>query len=219
MFKPQVKVCGLTNVAEAVGCSLLGVNAVGFVFYSKSKRNVTKKKAREIVCNLPDNVRKVGVFVNESFTDIINTVKYCNLDAVQLHGYENNDLVNHLLKTKLIVIKALFLEKEPSLKKVVNYDASAYLVEHGKGKLPGGNALEWDWNKSKEFGAKHPFIIAGGLSPENIYEAIQKSLPDAVDVSSGVEFYPGRKDLDKVKKFIEIVSNCNIHGIKVKKIF
>jgi phosphoribosylanthranilate isomerase len=90
------------------------------------------------------------------------------------------------------------------------YNASAFLVECGQGVLPGGNALEWNWGTAKEFGEKHPLILAGGLTADNVSDAITASTPDAVDVSSGVEFKPGRKDIKKVKAFMNAVFKCRI---------
>jgi phosphoribosylanthranilate isomerase len=203
--KIQIKVCGLTRVEEALGCAELGVDAVGCVFFPKSPRHLSDDQAREICLALPDRVTAVGVFVNESFYNIMQRVERCGLNAVQLHGRESPGLVNHLRRANLPVIKALFAAGEPSLKEVSKYQASAYLVECGQGRLPGGNALAWNWGEAKGLGVDHPLILAGGLSPENVCEAIAAGLPDAVDVSSGVESAPGRKDLSKVEAFIKAI--------------
>lgn len=205
---PQVKVCGLTRVEEALGCAALGVNAIGCVFYPKSPRHVTEDQAKKICLALPPEVKTVGVFVNETFSTIMDKVERCHLKAVQLHGQESPELVSRLCKENLLVIKALFVEGEPSLEAVSNYEASAYLVECGKGPLPGGNALEWDWEKANRFGEQYPLILAGGLAPENIAHVITLCGPDAVDVSSGVESRPGRKDLGKVESFMDAISSC-----------
>ncbi|MBN1931981.1 MAG: phosphoribosylanthranilate isomerase [Desulfobacterales bacterium] len=201
----QIKVCGLTLVDEMLACASLGVDAVGFVFYPKSPRYVTQYQAKEICQAVPPNVKSVGVFVNHTYSEIMQIVEGCLLDAVQLHGQESPELVQRLRKENLIVIKALFVKSKPSLKDVSNYEASAYLLEYGKGPLPGGNALIWNWEVVKDFGKKYPLILAGGLTPNNITAAIKVSNPDAVDVSSGVERIPGRKDLEKVKSFTQAV--------------
>jgi phosphoribosylanthranilate isomerase len=146
------------------------------------------------------------VFVNETFFKIMNTVKRCRLQAVQLHGRESPRLVQALYEENIIVIKALFREGSPSLDDVKNYQASAYLIECGKGPLPGGNAMQWPWETARGFGKAHPFILAGGLSAANVMDAVTSSAPDAVDVSSGVESTPGRKDLAKVKDFMQAIS-------------
>lgn len=215
---PQVKVCGLTGVEEAIGCADLGANAIGCVFFPKSPRNLSEIQAKEISMALPSEVKTVGVFVNESFSNIMHKVEFCRLNAVQLHGQESPELVSRLQKENLVVIKALFTEGNPTLDEAENYEASAFLVECGKGVLPGGNAIEWDWEKVKSFGNKYPLILAGGLAPENVFNAVSVSMPDAVDVSSGVESGPGQKDLGKVKSFLKAVSICKIEK-NFRKIF
>ena len=217
-FIPQVKICGLTRVEEALGCVALGADAIGCVFYPKSPRYLTDARAREICLAVPSEVKKVGVFVNETFSSIMHRVEYCHLTAVQLHGQESPELVSLLCKENLLVIKALFIDGKPSLEDVKSYQAPAYLVECGLGRLPGGNALEWNWEQAKSFEEKYDLIIAGGLAPENVCHAIEVSAPNAVDVSSGVESGPGRKDLDKVRSFISAVSRCSLKK-NMRKIF
>jgi len=214
----QVKICGLTRVEEALGCVSLGANAIGCVFYSKSPRHLTEAKAREISLALPPEIKTVGVFVNETFKAIMRKVERCLLKAVQLHGQESYELAARLRKENVPVIKALFVDGKPSVKDISHYEASAFLVECGKGVLPGGNALQWNWGKAKALSEKHPLILAGGLTPENVLHAVSASLPDAVDVSSGVESSPGSKDLQKVASFVEAVSRCNVRR-KVRRIF
>jgi len=217
-YIPQVKICGLTRVQQALQCADLGADAIGFVFYPKSPRHLTDDQAKKICMALPERIKKVGVFVNESFSSIMNHVERCHLSTVQLHGQESPELVRRLCKQNLQVIKALFVDGNPSLKNAENYPASAFLVECGRGILPGGNALQWNWDQARSFGDKYPLIIAGGLSPENVSHAIKVSSPNAVDVSSGVESSPGHKDIDKVSLFLDAVFRC---GIKKngKKIF
>ena len=217
-FIPQVKICGLTRVEQAVQCVALGADAIGCVFYPKSPRHLTDDRARKICLALPERVKKVGVFVNQTFSSIMHHVKFCHLSTVQLHGQESHELVGRLRNENLQVIKALFVNGNPSLKDAENYPASAFLVECGQGKLPGGNALQWNWEQAKNFGEKHPLIIAGGLTPENVSHAIKVSSPHAVDVSSGVESSPGNKDIDKVSLFLNAVLRCGFHK-KTEKIF
>ena len=148
----------------------------------------------------------------------MNRIDNCSLKAVQLHGQETPELVERIRKMNIPVIKALFSEGSPSLEDVSRYDASAFLVECGKGTLPGGNALEWNWGEAKGIGDSNPFILAGGLSPDNVIPAIDQCGPDAVDVSSGVESAPGKKDLKKVKAFVDAVSRCG-YKKKIRRIF
>ena len=217
-FIPQVKICGLTRVEHALQCVALGADAIGCVFYPKSPRHLTDDQAENICSAVTDRAKTVGVFVNESFSSIMNHVERCHLSTVQLHGQESPELVSRLRNQNLQVIKALFIDGNPSLKDAENYPASAFLVECGQGKLPGGNALQWNWDQAKSFGEKHPLIIAGGLSPENVAHAIKVSSPHAVDVSSGVESSPGHKDIDKVTLFLNAVLKCGFNK-KTEKIF
>ena len=217
-FIPQVKICGLTRVEQALQCADLGADAIGCVFYPKSPRHLTEDQAKKICMALPERVKKVGVFVNETFSYIINHVERCHLSTVQLHGQESPELVHRLRNQNIQVIKALFIDGNPPLKEAKNYPASAFLVECAQGRLPGGNALQWNWDQAKSFGEKHPLIIAGGLCPENVSHAIKVSSPHAVDVSSGVESSPGHKDIDKVTRFLDAVYKCSVNK-KAHKIF
>lgn len=210
-YNPQVKICGITRLEDALGCVSLGADAIGCVFYPKSPRHLPLDRAREICSAVSKQIKIVGVFVNESFSRIMKHVEYCRLASVQLHGHESFELVQRLRDEHLHVIKALFVHGTPTLEDVSEYSASVFLLECGQGKLPGGNALPWNWSRAKRFGEKHPLIIAGGLDPENVAQAIHASVPDAVDVSSGVESNPGKKDLDKVKAFMDTVSCCGLY--------
>jgi phosphoribosylanthranilate isomerase len=214
----QIKVCGITRIIEALTCASLGVNAIGFVFYPPSPRFITNSKVKAISRALPHQIQKVGVFVDASFGEIMTTVDSCRLTAVQLHGREKPDLVSRLRKEALVVIKALFLKNKPALSEADDYDASAYLVELGQGKLPGGNARAWAWKETVGFGNRHPFILAGGLTPANVLNAVKACRPDAVDVSSGVENKPGQKDLSKIKSFVGRLNRPLPHSLeKIRK--
>ena len=202
---PQVKICGITRIEDAAACVELGADALGFVFFPKSPRNVSDETARDIIRQLPGTVDKVGVFVNASFSGIMKKVDTCGLTVVQLHGQEPPDLVGRLVAKKLLVVKALFSKKTPFLADASKYQASAYLVECGKGVLPGGNALAWNWAEARELSIHFPLILAGGLTPENVGRAILDAQPHAVDVSSGVELRPGIKDEQKISLFLKAV--------------
>ncbi len=207
---PQVKVCGLTRVKNALECIALGADAIGCVFYPKSPRHVTDDEARDICLTISSKAVTVGVFVNESFSFIMKKVQRCLLDAVQLHGQESPELVSRLRKENLKVIKTLFLSSKPTFKNAKDYEPSAFLVECGSSALPGGNAVSWNWEKARHLVGNYPVILAGGLSPENVSDAVKQSTPDAVDVSSGVELSPGLKDTGKVEAFIQAVSMCDL---------
>ena len=215
---PQIKVCGLTRVENALECIALGANAIGCVFYPKSPRHVADDEAREICLAISSKAVTVGVFVNESFSFIMKKVQRCLLDAVQLHGQESPELVRLLRKEKVKVIKTLFLSSKPTFENAKDYEPSAFLVECGGGALPGGNAVSWNWDKARHLVGNYPVILAGGLSPENVSDAVKQSAPDAVDVSSGVELSPGMKDTGRVGAFIQAVSMCDLTR-KTRRIF
>ena len=205
---PQIKVCGLTREEDIQTCLSLGVNALGFVFYPKSPRHVSKNRARDLCREIGQRADAVGVFVNAEYRAIMERADFCGLTAVQLHGQEPPDLVRKLLDRGLRVIKALFAHGEPGLNRLTDYYASASLVECGRGRLPGGNALTWNWSEARPIGRHAPLILAGGLAPENVAQAIESAMPAAVDVSSGVEEAPGIKDPLKLKPFVRAVSSC-----------
>lgn len=200
---PQVKICGLTKVEEAIGCAQLGAAAIGLVFYPKSPRHLADDEAKRIGLALPAHVAKVGVFVNEDYAFIRQKIDACGLTGVQLHGREPADLVERLTTDGVAVYKALFMTRQPGLDAVKNYQPKAFLVECGKGKLPGGNAETWNWAEARPVAKRAPLIVAGGLAPDNIQAAVTACRPDAVDLSSGVESSPGRKNLDLVARLFE----------------
>jgi len=203
---PLVKICGLTDPREAKQCVELGADAIGLVFYEKSPRNLSMEQARKITDNLPPKTTTIGVFVNAEYEYIMERVTACFLKAVQLHGQESPELVNRLSRSGIPVIKALFAEHEPGFDKAQAYeDAWGFLVENGKGFLPGGNAETWEWDRAKDINHCRRLILAGGLDPENVKQAVSKTDPYMVDVSSGVEISHGRKDLKKVAQFIAAV--------------
>ena len=205
---PQVKICGLTKTEDALKCVSLGADAIGLVFFKRSPRYINREKAKTICDALPEAFPKVGVFVDEPFNSLMETAFKCRLNAIQLHGNEPPKLVRDLIDQGLNVIKALYIESRPSVSQVASYNASAYLVECAQGEMPGGNAMTWNWEDAAEFGRRHPMMLAGGLSCENVASAIEKAMPDMVDVSSGVENAPGKKDMYKVQEFIKAVRGC-----------
>jgi phosphoribosylanthranilate isomerase len=198
----QVKICGLTRVDEAVACSAAGAHAIGLVFYARSRRYVSLETAREICRAIPAGVARVGVFVDASPEVVLRAAGTVGLTAVQLHGCEPPEVVDRLRREGLFVVKALFAERAPAFEDAPRYPASAFLVECGQGALPGGNALAWDWGAAAGIGLEHPLILAGGLTPLNAAQAVRAASPDAVDVSSGVEAAPGRKEIRKIEAFI-----------------
>ena len=199
----QVKICGLTSPEDALACVSFGADAIGLVFYPKSPRYVTTRQAARIASVLQPNVGAVGVFVDTPLDTVLTTAPDCRLSAVQLHGAETPAFVAQVRQAGLSVIKGLYLNGDPNIRSAAEYaDAIAFLVECAAGKMPGGNAMAWDWRGARDFGGRYPIILAGGLKPESVGEAITAANPDAVDVSSGVEASPGRKDPNRVRDFI-----------------
>lgn len=195
----KVKICGITDAQSALTAVDFGADAIGFVF-AKSKRKIEVDKAREIIALLPGNVMKVGVFVNETKTEIESIAKTVGLTHVQLHGDETPEFSRSL---SLPVIKAHSVEAENQLTSLEEYPCEYLLLDGPKGQYHGGNGLAFDWSmlKSQDL-LGHKIILAGGLHEGNVVEAINQVKPDMVDVSSGVET-DGKKDLAKIKRFIE----------------
>ncbi len=213
--KCQIKICGLTDPSQAAECAEKGVHAIGLVFYPKSRRCVSRDQALEISRALPEGMDKVGVFVNEAADYILKTAEKSRLTAVQLHGKEPPETVRELKRSGLKVIKALYFSSEPGISEAGTYGADACLIEYSEGPLPGGNAFAWNWSRAADAGRSFPFILAGGLSPENVASAIESADPDCVDVSSGVEKAPGVKDISRVAAFVDSANQCRIkHPIR-----
>lgn len=202
----QIKICGLTDPDEATACAELGIQAIGLVFYPKSKRCVSPEQALQITRALPETVQTVGVFVNKTADAMLEIAEKSGITGIQLHGREPPATAQKLKNNGLTVIKALYLKGAPSVAEAERYGADAFLVECAKGELPGGNAMAWNWQAAAGFGDRHPFILAGGLNPENACTAIEDARPHGVDVSSGVEASPGKKDMKKVRAFVNAVN-------------
>ncbi len=205
---PLVKICGLTDPDNAAACARAGADIIGLVFYSASPRHVTRSLAKSIATALPAHVPAWGVFVNEPLKTVLDTVNACGLKGVQLHGQESPEMIRILKTHGLTVIKAVFASRSPGLDTIETmYTQADYLlIECGMGRLPGGNAKSWDYGQSRKFSEKYPVLIAGGLSCDNIQEALTAAGPHGVDISSGVESAPGYKDIGKVSELIRLIS-------------
>ncbi len=197
----KVKICGITDVATGLAAANLGADAIGFVF-APSKRRVSEQKAREIISCLPENVNKVGVFVNETRTEIKRIAEFTGLTHIQLHGDETEEFCSSIT---LPVIKALSIQNDEDLADIHHFSCEYILLDGPKGKYHGGNGTAFNWRGVKpEFLSGKKVILAGGLHEDNIEKAINILNPFMVDVSSGVETN-GVKDLKKIKTFIEKV--------------
>ncbi|MBI4657631.1 MAG: phosphoribosylanthranilate isomerase [Verrucomicrobia bacterium] len=197
---PRVKICGITNLGDAMAAVRAGADALGFVFYPASPRNVVEDIAATIIGELPPFVAKVGVFVNVSAEKIRHTVETCGLDTLQLHGDESTEFCRQF---RMKVIKAFRVRDEQSLKEMAAYQSEAWLLDACvPGKL-GGTGERFNWELAKQATTlSATVILAGGLTPENVAEAVRQVAPYGVDVSSGVELSPGKKDPIKLRDFI-----------------
>ena len=205
---PQIKICGLRDPEMAAETAALGADAIGCVFFEKSPRNVSPDQALAIRNAVSSGTRVIGVFVDVDYDDVMKIVNHCGLSGVQLHGKETPETVARLRQQGLVVLKGLFTTRPPFTSEADAYDPTAFLVEAGRGKLPGGNAENWQWANVRGFSDIHPLVLAGGLNPATVAEAIAAARPDAVDVSSGVEIRPGVKSLEKISRFIAAVRGC-----------
>jgi phosphoribosylanthranilate isomerase len=202
----KVKICGITDVETAKSACEYGADALGFVF-AESKRKITPKRAKEIIQELPANVLKIGVFVNESVEVIRKIADECGLTHVQLHGDENNHQIRRL---NIPSIKSLGVTSESDMKNAQRYETDYILFDSPKEKFHGGNGKTFSWELLRDMPKelRKKMILAGGLNALNIEEAIRTVRPYMVDVSSGVET-EGKKDVEKIKQFIIKAKECS----------
>ena len=203
----KVKICGVTCAQDATWAVNLGADFIGLNFYKDSPRKVSPQNALEIAKEIPPFVATVGVFVNEELKSLVKIAGKLNCQFVQLHGDETVEYCRELKAAlpEIKIIKAFRVQDENSLAGLVVYNdvAEYYLLDAFVPEVPGGTGATFNWDlavKAKESGK--PFFLSGGLSPDNVQEAIGKVKPFAVDVCSGIERSPKRKDYDKMKDFI-----------------
>ena len=218
-----VKVCGMTNLEDALTAVEAGADAVGFVFYEKSPRNISVEAAREICSKLPESVEKVGVFVDADCDRIRDAVLGARLTAVQLHGKDSVDGVWKDLRPPIEcvgVAKLIPMIPGNALKDGgiyisdrVRESTFAVLIDTQVNGASGGTGLTFDWEGTREMaqslGFFVPVIVAGGLTPLNVGDAIETFQPFGVDVASGVEARPGKKDPEKVRAFVKAVRDAD----------
>ena len=202
----EVKICGLTTPAAAAACAAAGASAIGMVFHPASPRDLTPEQARKIAAVVPKGVARVGVFVDQDADAILRIAEQVGLDTVQLHG-DWRDLPIEAFQARGLRVVCVLRSNGGDLladERRTPPDAGV-LVECGRGSLPGGNGVSWNWTGAAVLHSVRPFAIAGGLTPETVADAIRVSAASAVDVSSGVESSPGVKDLSRVAAFIAAV--------------
>ncbi|UCD87236.1 MAG: phosphoribosylanthranilate isomerase [Desulfobacterales bacterium] len=199
----RIKICGITNTEDAMAAADLGADAVGFVFAS-SPRRISPTKAQEIIMALPPLVQTVGVFVDEDPEKVASTAALCRLDLVQFHGGES---ASYCRRFGQRVIKAVRVQSLEDIKNCPEYSSvvNAFLLDTYIPGQKGGTGRTFDWNLALEAKQYGPIILAGGLDPENVAEAIGAVKPYAVDASSSLEQEPGIKDHEKMARFIQTV--------------
>ncbi len=199
-----VKICGITRLEDAIAAADLGARALGFNFYKKSKRYIQPEKAVEIIEHLPGHILKVGLFVNSPEDEIENINSRLDLDLLQFHGDETPEFCK---KWGDKVIRAFRIESENQLEEIKKYSFARMIIIDAAiaGQFGGtGELSDWDLSlKAKKYGI--PLLLAGGLTPANVSEAIQKVKPFGVDVAGGVESSPGIKEREKVRAFMHSV--------------
>jgi phosphoribosylanthranilate isomerase len=200
-----VKICGITNWPDAKAACDAGANMLGFNFYDKSLRRVSTVEAATMRGKLPAGVEAVGLFVNAKPAEIASLHGFVRFNAAQLHGDETPAMVSEVTRT-VPVIKAFRVAADFSPATLDKYhDAFAFLLDGSRAGQFGGTGASADWNVARRAVAAHRIILAGGLTPENVGAAIRSVRPYAVDVASGVESKPGKKDHTRVREFIEEV--------------
>ncbi len=204
MAATRIKICGITSQEDALAAVDAGADALGFVFYPPSPRAVAPALVAEIIRALPPFVMTVGLFVNADRRLIESTMDNCCLDLIQLHG---DEAPQACLFAGRRVIKALRVRDAESLDGAADYPVSGLLLDAWSDQVYGGGGKAFDWQLLKDFSRQHPVILAGGLNPENVAAAIREVRPWAVDVSSGVEKTPGKKDPVKMAEFVRQVRN------------
>ncbi|MCK4463272.1 MAG: phosphoribosylanthranilate isomerase [Candidatus Omnitrophica bacterium] len=202
----KVKICGLTNLEDAKKAEDLGADFLGFIFFEKSPRVISPDAARDIIDNLHGGSEKVGLFLDHDINFVKNQTRLCRLDLIQLHGNEDPGYAAELSASGRRVIKSFKMKKDFDFSILDTYDmVDFFLFDTFKQGVPGGTGLIFDWEilKGKRF--SKPIFLAGGLKPDNVKKAIEKVRPYAVDVASGVESEPGRKDYKLLEKLITAI--------------
>lgn len=201
----RVKICGITHLEDALKAVELGADALGFIF-AESPRRVTPEEAKAIIDSLPPWVSSVGVFVNEDMKVVRRIQDYCSLDYLQFHGYEEPAYCQQFPRRG---IKAFRIQQKKDLTVLADYSCLAYLLDTFVKDQIGGTGKTFDWRLAKSAKSYGRIILSGGLTPDNVRQAIRFVCPYAVDTSSGVEMYPGKKDHAKLSSFFDSVASVD----------
>ncbi len=197
----KVKVCGIKNLGDARAASDAGADAIGLVF-ANSPRQVNVEEAREIAAALPDGVLKVGVFVDAEPEEVLRIAREVGLDYAQLHGDEDPETVANIRSSGVGVIKALRVRNARALAAVEKYEADLFLLDAWSARVRGGTGERFDWRLAKSLKGRDNIVVSGGLTPENVREAIEFFEPYGVDASSSLEERPGKKNVERVRRFV-----------------
>ena len=208
----RVKICGITNLEQGRAIAQLGATDLGFICVQKSPRYLPPEKIMTITPNLPPNICSIGVFANAEISEICSTVNRGQLSAVQLHGKESPEFCQQLRSQlpQIELIKAIAVKTPDSLRGTEQYADSVdtFLLDAYAPQQLGGTGQSFNWHYLKNFHPQHPWLLAGGLTPNNIEQALKMSQPDGIDLSSGVESSPGNKNLDLVAELFKTLKNC-----------
>ena len=196
----RIKICGITNPEDALAAVQYGADALGFVFV-ESPRQIEPKDAKDIISKVPPFITAVGVFVDAPAEEVWEIALSCRLDTLQFHGHESPKYCRGFDKS---VIKAFRVKDRSVSEEVARYNVDAYLLDSSAG---GGTGQKFHWDLVKKIEGR--IILAGGLTPKNVEDAIREVRPYAVDVSTGVERFPGKKDHHKIEEFIRNVRQCD----------
>ena len=200
MLITKVKICGITNYDDAVAAMDMGADLLGFNFYSKSPRYLTKEKAAAIIDKLPGFIDTAGVFVNASVEHIHDTKSFCHLDWVQLHGDETPEFCRSFLSHDIKIMKAIRVKDEADIQKADDFFTDALLLDAFDPDKYGGTGSTFDWNIVGHINKR--VFLAGGINPDNAATAVALGVY-GIDVCSGIESVPGKKDHKKMKKLFE----------------
>jgi phosphoribosylanthranilate isomerase len=201
----RIKICGITRYEDARLAANLGADALGFIFYKKSPRFIAPSAAKEIIRKLPPFITRVGVFIDEEPSAVAQTIVAAGLDTVQFHGDESPEYCRRFACS---VIKAFSVQPGFDTTALDSYSVSGFLLDTWDAKARGGTGKTFDWETAKLLTARRDnIILAGGLGPSNLAEALEIVHPYAVDLNSGVEIRPGEKNPQKLRDAIAIVKN------------
>ncbi len=205
-----VKICGITDIGDAYWAVEFGADALGFIFYPKSQRYIAPERAKKILQKIPGSIAGVGVFVNQEIEAVREIVSFCGLHLIQLHGDESPQYCAHFPRSSLI--KTISHWAEERIQEIENYAVRAILVDAHEPDHYGGTGKNSDWPLASKVKKIRPLILAGGLNKENIRRAMETVGPDAVDINSGVETMPGKKDPLKIREIMEIIRATDKDG-------